>query len=53
MHHDILYPADMTNALYLHMQDDNSGRQQWTFTAVAGGYTIQILNGRPGGCGTV
>lgn len=29
------------------LQDDISGRQQWTFTAApGGGYTIQILVGR-------
>jgi hypothetical protein len=53
LHHDHLYLADVTYASYLHAQDDSSGRQQWTFTAVAGGYTIEVLNGRPGGCGTV
>ena len=31
----------------LALQDDGSGRQQFTFTAVAGGYTMQVLNGRP------
>ena len=29
-------------------QDDASGRQQWTFAAVTGGYTITIVQGREG-----
>ena len=37
------------------LQDDNSGRQQWTFTpvaGVAGGYTITVQRGRAA-CGQV
>lgn len=34
------------------LQDDNSGRQQWTFTPVAGGYTITVVRGRET-CGQV
>ena len=30
------------------LQDDGSGRQQFTLTSVPGGYTIQVLNGRTG-----
>ena len=30
------------------MQDDGSGRQQWTFTRTANGYNIQVVNGRAG-----
>ncbi len=34
------------------LQDDQSGRQQWTFTPVAGGYSITVVRGRAA-CGQV
>ena len=36
--------------LFLTLQDTNSGRQQWTFVNVTGGYHIAIRSGREG-CG--
>ena len=34
------------------LQDDNSGRQRWVFTATAGGFTISVAGGRAG-CSTL
>ena len=34
------------------LQDDNSGRQRWVFTAIAGGFTITVAGGRAG-CSTL
>ncbi len=36
--------------MLLLLQDDGSGRQQWTFVAVGTGYYIEVLQGRAG-CG--
>jgi hypothetical protein len=36
--------------LFAYWQDDGSGRQEWTFALVTGGYTITTQQGRAG-CG--